>query len=376
MRFLIILPCLFLFFACTEQEKKPDKNKINIGSRTIAFDRGESPSKLNMKFQCFYSSYDLFSDSLSIHYFYSQREVLILHLESGLRKVIALDKPFVERHELENANVYNVNGTVYFANRKGEIYRWQDSTAVLEFSINNDPVMKKRMLVMNEGMGFTRDFTFINEYELIFQCIPSKEGWKKIADHYPILAKLNLKTKKITVFNYTFRRELADETRPMMSDIYQTVADGKLLVSYMFSPVVDVISLKTGKQTGTITLKSTYQGRDIPSLGETYTDFEKERFPIETEFYGPIVYNPHKNCYYRIFYHRLPERNAQDEFTISMDKKASVAIFDRKHRWVGEVNIDVPMIGAITPTKEGFLLNLNKVKIKENTVYFKTYYHD
>jgi hypothetical protein len=251
-----------------------------------------------------------------------------------------------------------------------------DSVPVLKCDINANPQMKQRMLVMSPKCGFYREFTFLNPNELIFQCVLNQEGWKKNIQHYPILAKLNLKTKKIQFYNYRLREELKRINRPMLTDIYQTVAGDKLLVSYMFSPSVDVISLKTKKQTGTIELKSTYQTGEIPSLKAGASGFEEERFAIETPYYGPVIYNPYKQCSYHIYYHQLPERTRNGDFTIQQDKRVSVAIFDKTNRWVGEIKLKNAYAGPITPTPRGFLLNLNDLKITNDEIQFKEYLHE
>ena len=373
MRYVYIGILMFLFTACGNE--RPTENLIKIGYRYREFSRGENP-KLDFKFSCFYSSFDPFSDSLLIHYYYDGSTVLALNLDSGEKEFMKVDESIAEKSGFSNANAYRVGGIVYLANSKGEIYRLDHSTPVLEFSINNDPKMKDRLLMMNEALGFNREFTFLNAHELIFQCTPNRAGMKKQITNYPVFAKLNLITKQIVFYDYNFRKELLDKIRPLQNDIYQTVSNGNLLVSYMFSPVIDVISLKTGKKTGTMSFQSAYQTEEIPYLNEYYTDFEKERFGIEAAHYGALVYNPYKNCYYRVFYKQLPERNQQGDFTVPLDRKVSVGIFNHKGKWLGEVNIKNAFVSAITPTRKGFLLNINEVKVEDQTIRFKEYVHN
>lgn len=373
MRYICFGILLFLITACGNEG--PAKNLIKTGYHYLSFNRGGNP-KPDFKFNCFYSSFDPFSESLKLHYYYDGRKILMLNLNSGEKELVTIDKMIAEKCGFANANAYRVGGVVYIANSKGEIYRLKDSIPILEFSINNDAKIKKRQLMMNEAMGFNRDFTFLNTHELIFQCTPNIAGMKKQMRNYPVFAKLDLETKKITFFDYAFRDEFLDKIRPLQSDIYQTLSGDKFLVSYMFSPEVDIISLKTGKKAGVTFFRSTYQTEEIPALDENYTDFEKERFGIEAAHYGMLVYNPYKNCYYRVFYKQLPERNKQGDFTIPLDRKVSIAIFDSKGKWLGEVNIKNAFVSAITPTKKGFLLNVNEVKVEDKVIRFKEYFHD
>jgi hypothetical protein len=359
---------------CGGKPQKPlNSNLTKISTHSLEFNR----SDLKLDFQCGYSSYSLFDDSTKIHYFYNQGEILILNMESGQKEHMALPSGYQKKYALWNANVYNINGRILLSTEKGKVFQIMGGELIEIADINANIHIKKRNIFMNPTLGFTRDFAFINESEFIFTTLrkPKSVNQNK-SGNYPLFCKYNLKSGKVTFYDYYYRRSYFSYNRPLRTTLFHNVVGDTLMVAYMYSSEVDLFSLRKNKLIGKKNMDSKYQTGEIPFLEKYYSDFEMERYDIETPVYGQVFYNPFKSCYYRVFYHALPEKNENDEYTIQQDKKASIAIYDTSYKWIAEVDINNCFVSGITPTKKGFILNLNDIKTTENKVFYKEYYHD
>lgn len=146
-------------------------------------------------------------------------------------------------------------------------------------------------------------------------------------------------------------------------------------MSYSHTEKVDLFSRKQNKVIGQVDVRSKFHTKPILALKNFKNEFENERFDVESAEYGPIYFNKFKKCYYRVFYHELPRKNENDEYTIVEDKKCSIAIFNENFEWIGEYKLNTWYLFGLLSFKDGVIIKTFGGNDKNN-IYIKRLIHD
>lgn len=233
-------------------------------------------------------------------------------------------------------------------------------------SVRKCPTLHKQGLMVDNLISSEVEAHFITDSTLLIPIIwnyfSKKEKYTNTKKQCPIFAILNINDGSIQVMNYWSKptKERSPYSSSLMQAIHSEVVDKKLLVSTPYSGVVDVFDIQKNEIIRKVNMTSTFQSDSILPLSkkDRNDDFKFDRFEVERAYYGPIVYNPLRKEYYRIFYHALPEKNENGDYTIYQDKTTSIIVFNSSFVRIQEVVFeDMFFARGITPCKEGFILN-------------------
>lgn len=224
--------------------------------------------------------------------------------------------------------------------------------------------LRKDGLMLRESPGSGNYVELYKDSFLIVPVAPGMENGRKYSDllkPFPLFAKINRYTDKLSYLRYETPQHYLGYDHYVYHAVQSLVVGDLLYLYYAYSDQVDVYSLSRNKVIGQRSVKSMYQEdpvRPIPA-DELHDPVKKARYMVESANYGPMIYNPYKQHFYRIFYGELPEKNDRDEFTISSDKRCSICIYDRNFSFLGEYRLPkgIYSITGVTPVPEGMLIN-------------------
>lgn len=276
----------------------------------------------------------------------------------------------------------NFNGEIYLFTVEGKVFQLCNEKFNLIDDFLRPETLSKIGLLANTTFGLNREPVFLNDSTIIFPNFidyDSPNYNKKFdkSNKFPSYTIYDFKQKKAKLLDYNIRPDFFKGHKPLRNLFWHISKNDTLIIHYMYSEVVDLYSVSKNEQIGSLSLKSSYQTNPIRILRNNKNQFENDRYSVEQGYYGSLVYNPFKKCYYRIFYHELPRKNENDEYTIYTDKISSIAVFNENFVWIDEFKFPTGyyIFLGITPTKEGLILNSHYNIYKDKT-YMKYLKHD
>lgn len=132
---------------------------------------------------------------------------------------------------------------------------------------------------------------------------------------------------------------------------------------YSFSAESDIYVYDIATKTYTSRpARSQYDTTDFPCLDKknANSDDRLQHFTLSPQ-YREILYDPYRECYYRIFAHALAEKNAEGLYNDINDKDMSIVVLDKNFKLITEWKLpkDEYINGILTISKKGVLL-INK----------------
>ena len=291
-------------------------------------------------------------------YFYYQRN------QSGYDS-LALPEGFDDYHY---CIAPNPNGNYYFIDAEMGLFLLTKKGPVLIDSLNSNPVLKEKHLAVLVVMNMFRFATFKDETHLVIPLSLNYDnlGKKKAKlkkTPIPLFCEYDLNSKTVRLLNCltpkeAFKLDYADKEL----DHFGCVNGDSLIISSPYKSEVIVYSISQDKELGRVDCKSKFQDGPIKEFGYTGTKKERmklDRYQTETPFYSTMFYNKARGEYYRIFYHGLPTKNKDGEFTIFQDKVSSVLVLDKNLQPKEEIlyGKNSWIVPGITCTKNGFFTN-------------------
>jgi hypothetical protein len=110
---------------------------------------------------------------------------------------------------------------------------------------------------------------------------------------------------------------------------------------YSFSAESDIYVYDIATKTYTSRpARSQYDTTDFPCLDKknANSDDRLQHFNLSPQ-YQDIIYDPYRDCYYRVFAHGLPEKNAKGFYNDINDKEKSLMVFDKDFKLITEWKI-------------------------------------
>ena len=281
-----------------------------------------------------------------------------------------------ENYDQYHKNVVpNPNGTYYFLDAKKGLYLLSKEGAILISDLNNEAELKVNHLAILCVLNMFVFATFKDETHLI---IPLSLNYDNLGKHarrlkktpIPLFCEYDLNTKKVRLLNCLTPKEAfkMDYTGKEL-DYFGAVNGDTLVISCPYKSEVTLYSISQNKEIGKVDCQSMFQDGPIKEFGYTGSkkEFDKlDRYETETPFYSIMVYNKKRQEYYRVFYHSLPTKNVNGEFTIQEDKASSILVLDKDLKLKREIlyEKDAWIVPGITCTKSGFFVN--RYKYDEN----------
>ena len=262
----------------------------------------------------------------------------------------------------------NPNGNYYFIDAEMGLFLLTKQGPVLIDSLNNNPVLKEKHLAVLVVINMFNFAAFKDETHLIIPLSLNyhnlgKKKAKLKKTPIPLFCEYDLATKKIRLLNCVtpkeaFKRDYAGKEL----DYFGCVNGDSLIISSPYQSEVIIYSISQDKEFGRVDCKSKFQDGPIREFGYTGTKKERmklDRYQTETPFYSTMFYNKTRQEYYRIFYHGLPTKNENGEFTIFQDKVSSVVVLDKNLQPKEEIlyGKNSWIVPGITCTKNGFFTN-------------------
>lgn len=261
----------------------------------------------------------------------------------------------------------NEHGDFYYLNSDGHLYRLsKDSESELLENFAQNKVLIENGLMIENLLGMDRNFHFYNDSVLV---IPVKWDLNRDKGKYtnykkpcPAFITYHVQSKKLIINDIWTKPQTIKTYYPDRNFNYSVMANGKLLVSVPYSSQIQVLDVRNNTVEKKFIEKSQFQTDSIRPLDAPSKKKKialRDRYLIEEAYYGPIVYNPFRNEYYRIFYHSLPTKNENGDYTIYTDKSSSIMVFDINLKLKNEIYFDKNyfIFLGLTPTKDGIIFN-------------------
>lgn len=278
---------------------------------------------------------------------------------------LALPKGYDDYHY---CIVPNPNGNYYFIDVEKGLFLLTKQGPVFLDSLNKNPVLKEKHLAVLCLINMFNFAVFKDETHMI---IPLSLNYHDLGKHpakmkktsIPLFCEYDLNSKKIRLLNcLTPKEAFKMDYAHKELDYFGCVNGDSLIVSCPYKSEVIVYSISQDKEIGRVDCKSKFQNGPIKEFGYSGKKNERmklDRYQTETPFYGTMFYNKARQEYYRVFYHGLPTKNANDEFTIYQDKVSSVLVLDKNLQPKEEIvyGKNSWIVPGITCTKDGFFTN-------------------
>jgi len=276
----------------------------------------------------------------------------------------------------------NPNGTYYFLDAVKGLYLLDKNGPSLISDLNNEPELRRNHLSILCVLNMFVFATFKDQTHLIIPLSLNyddlgKRPSKMKKTPIPLFCEYDLKSKKVRLLNcLTPKEAFRLDYNGKELDYFGCVNGDSLIISTPYQSEVVVYSISQDKELARIDCKSKFQDGPIREFGYTGTKKERmklDRYETETPFYSSMFYNKARQEYYRIFYHGLPTKNKNDEFTIFQDKVSSVLVLDKDLQIKQEIlyGEDSWIVPGITCTKKGFFTNNSKDDQNGNRTYME-----
>lgn len=267
-------------------------------------------------------------------------------------------------------------GSNYFClNQEGKLYQLiQDASPILIVDFSVHPELIKLGLMVDNWLSEQTTFYFLNDSIMV---LPVKWNFYNLKGKYsnlkkpcPLFVKYNMQSEKIEICNVwseSFYEGAGFVGKQRTAS--RLIGDGLMIIHNPYISKVRLYDFHQDKIVREMDLKSSFQKTDILPLDKKLLKDSriKDRYNIETAFYGQIVYNQYRKEYYRVFYHALPTKNDKNEYTIYTDKKSSILVYDETFHLKQEVLFEKEhyVFMGIFSTKSGMIFGERTSENKE-----------
>jgi len=262
----------------------------------------------------------------------------------------------------------NPNGSYYFVDATNGLFLLTEKGPVLIEDLNNNTILKEKHLAALCLINMFCFASFKDETHLI---IPLSLNYSDLGKHpakmrktpIPLFCEYDLVSRKIRLLNcLTPLEAFTHDYIGKELDYFGCVKGDSLIISCPYQSEVIVYSISRDEELGRVDCKSKFHDGPIKEFGYSGTKKERiklDRYKTETPFYSTMFYNTYRQEFYRAFYHSLPTKNENNEFTILQDKVSSVLVIDKDLGPKEEIlyGEDSWIVPGITCTKHGFLVN-------------------
>ena len=352
-----------MFASCKDYTNPSFESSIDFELDTLVVEGGIFPED----YQSFrYSTYSLGADSVpfQLHYVLDDSLLLSFALDGTERRLI----PIPPLHSFPLYSIASNDSYLFFSEYEGHLYICHNEGFKLDRQLNDLSILKRDAMALHPMHGFNSGISVLNDSVLLLPIASnnSNQGkYGRIDTKSPMFALYHLLTKETTYLNCWLPDHFLKYDHHTIHLRQSTLKGDTIFIHYPYRDSIDLFSVKQNKRIATHSFKSQYQTEVIRGLQPRERKQSKivGRYEVESGHYGSFIYNPFLNCYYRIFYHALPTKNDQHEFTIYSDKSSSIAVYDELFRFMGEYKFErgKPLFLGVSPTKEGVLLNSNLV---------------
>lgn len=303
-----------------------------------------------------------YGENESIGFCHLDKQLIVHHLND----TIVDNYPFPEGLNSPFYNVTLYKNQYYLYSNDGFLYQLhKDKNAELISKIHTDQLNKKDGLMLENLLTMETRFHFLNDSIVIlpvkWDLYGQKGKYANTKKPCPIFIKYNINSDQYHLCDIWSKplKEIASYTSRFSP--YSELVEGILYVSNPYSSLITLKDLNRNEDRGVKSIKSQFHIDSIlPIEKKVRHDInEKDRYLVEKAYYGPLVYNKYRNEFYRIFYHALPRKLKNGDFSIYTDKSSSVLIYNKNLNISEEIFLgnDYFHIMGISPTKNGFLLN-------------------
>lgn len=143
-------------------------------------------------------------------------------------------------------------------------------------------------------------------------------------------------------------------------DFYpQHCVNGRKQIVFGFAASDSLFVMENGKITASYLCKSKYMTERHPYPDDSIGHFSfLNRYEINEPRYLSLVYDPFRNCYYRLVHHAMRFEN-ENGMTVNsfLDKPWSLMVLDENFRIIGEKQMDAErFLPAVFPVSDGLLV--------------------
>lgn len=274
----------------------------------------------------------------------------------------------------------NQSGDIYYLHSDGYLYRLhKDLDPEIVYNFKNNKVLAQNGLMIENNLGIDRQFHFLNNSVVVIPVTwDFKRGKGKYANYKkpcPSFVTYNIQSDQMVLNNIWSEPQTNKNYYASRHMNYSALVNGKLIVSKPYTSEIEILDVLNNKVENKYLEKSQFQTDSIMPLvvhSKRQKQKLRDRYFVEEAYYGPIVYNEFRKEYYRIFYHALPTKNENGDFTIYSDKSSSIIVFDSNFKIKDEIYFDKDyfIFLGLTPTKDGIILNSRTSK-KDGKYYIK-----
>lgn len=254
----------------------------------------------------------------------------------------------------------------YYLHPDGELYMLKENESpVLIKNIKENDFIQRKGLMIDNLLSMDTKFHFLSDTKILlpvtWHLYEKKGKYSNYKKSCPSFIIYDLQSDSFSICNIWTEGRTKDNDYMDRFRNYSELVGNKLYVSTPYSPVISVFNVDSDIVEREIFSKSLHQSDTIKPIKKEYKkDGEEQiRYLIEEAYYGPIIYNEFRQEFYRIFYHPLPRKNKNVEFTIYTDKASSILVYDMSFKLKFEVLFekDYFIFMGLTPTREGVVLN-------------------
>lgn len=159
---------------------------------------------------------------------------------------------------------------------------------------------------------------------------------------------------------------IGDRSLPHWSEVhyglmdvrYQYYNDSIILYGSAFNAEIRTHDLETA-QTESYTCRSAFDTLSAPPISLRSSRDAKWNHLMTNGYYGRIVYNPWKRCYYRFYYIPIPEKLPNGDFASMTDRRLSVMILSEDFNLIAERKLpdSCHFIYFASPLPTGLVIN-------------------
>lgn len=219
-------------------------------------------------------------------------------------------------------------------------------------------------------------FAIRKDYDIKGKFYNKEEG-------YPTVAKLDMKSKAITLFG-SAPRCVEEQGYGLNSSQHMLYIGDSIVITNDWNGDISVINTLSNI-TITSTAKSAYDTVLIQkwSYNKKYLEGAKNakwKHSVLSPCYEALFYNPYSGNYYRIFHPAMSEKNADGLFNTQFDKQAVLMVFDKNLQLIDEIALPVKQlrIFRLYPIKDGvavYLPGLRTYNGEKSTTMFYLQIH-
>jgi hypothetical protein len=186
------------------------------------------------------------------------------------------------------------------------------------------------------------------------------------------IAYYHIDNKNVTTPKIGYSKLYLDDYYGFKRRLSISHKDSLTYISYIIDPNIYIINNNTGVQK-IVGGRSNYQknpAKPIPLKNKDNT--EKKLIDIRHDFwYGEIIYDKHRNLYYRFFDLEMPLKNSKGKYNKMTDKERILMVFNDKFELVNEIRFPSKVASIAYVAKDGlYVLKLNEFSKWKGPRYF------